>query len=204
MKNKSIYCISIIFLIGSVCVTGCSKNIKNRYNTGKTIVCFGDSLTKGVGASPGQDYPSLLSQAIGRPVINAGVSGNTTADGLKRIEQDVLSKNPKLVILAFGGNDFIQRMSFKDTFGNLEIMIQRIQKQGAMVVLVGVRSGLLTSPASSHYKKLSKQYNTAYIPDILKGIFAKPSLMADGIHPNDAGYVKITQCILKTVKPLLK
>ena len=76
---------------------------------GQTIICFGDSLTEGVGAESGEDYPSVLSRELGLPVINAGQRGDTTAEALARISDAVLSKNPRLVIVLLGGNDFCAR-----------------------------------------------------------------------------------------------
>jgi lysophospholipase L1-like esterase len=93
-----------------------------------TIICFGDSLTYGTGAVPGMDYPSQLSKMIGRPVINAGVPGNTTARALKRLEQDVLSRSPDLVLITLGGNDLKNGIAKDVAFKNLKMIIFTITK----------------------------------------------------------------------------
>ena len=91
---------------------------------GDTIVCFGDSLTYGSGARKGMDYPSQLAQMIGKPVINAGVSGDTTARALQRLEHDVLSKSPDLVLITLGGNDLKNGVARDVAFENLKIRRQ--------------------------------------------------------------------------------
>jgi len=83
--------------------------IRNIRSDGRTIICFGDSLTEGVGAEPGEDYPAALSRELGLPIINAGQRGDTTAEALARISDAVLNKNPRLVIVLLGGNDFCAR-----------------------------------------------------------------------------------------------
>ncbi|MBI3118467.1 MAG: hypothetical protein HYZ00_07260, partial [Candidatus Hydrogenedentes bacterium] len=82
-------------------------DVANIANTRTAIVCFGDSITHGYGASPGRDYPARLAELLGTPVINAGVDGDTTASALKRLEEDVLIEEPRLVIVELGGNDFL-------------------------------------------------------------------------------------------------
>ncbi len=187
-------------------IIGCSVSppIANRDSDGSSIVCFGDSLTEGVGASRGHDYPALLSHALGVQVINAGVAGETTADGLKRLEKDVLQKDPKLVIVLFGGNDFLQHVPREEVFKSLDEMVRRIQEAGAMVVIVGVQSGFWGDAARADYARIAKRRQAAFIPNILDGIFSEPSLKSDSVHPNDAGYEKIAQRILKVIKPLLE
>jgi lysophospholipase L1-like esterase len=83
--------------------------IRNIRSPGETIICFGDSLTEGVGAGEGEDYPSVLSRQLASPVVNAGRRGDTTADALQRLSDTVLIKNPRLVILLLGGNDFLRQ-----------------------------------------------------------------------------------------------
>jgi len=182
---------------------GCGPDIANKDSIGTNIICFGDSLTQGVGAGPGEDYPSLLAEALGIDVINAGVKGNTTEDALRRLEADVLSKDPRLVIIQFGGNDFMRQMSRKKTFANLDNMVRRIQEAGAMVVVVGTQSGLIGSASEKEYKRIAAERKAGYVSNILKGIWSKPSMKSDSVHPNAKGYRHITDRILKVVTPYL-
>ena len=87
---------NVFLILALVFLCGCEAPIANRNSRGSEIVCFGDSLTAGYGAKKGKDYPSVLREKLGQPVINTGVSGNTTADGLRRLEDDVLRHDPKI------------------------------------------------------------------------------------------------------------
>lgn len=184
---------------------GCSARpaVANLDSRGSAIICFGNSLTKGEGASTGRDYPSLLATTLGREVINAGVSGETTRDALRRLEADVLAKDPRLVIVEFGGDDFLQQLGRKETFANLDTIVRRIQARGAMVVPVGVPSGLLGDAARGEYRKIARTRRAAFVPNILDGILTHPQLKSDELHPNDLGYEKIAQRIAQAVEPLL-
>lgn len=182
----------------------CGPGIANRDSRGTEVICFGDSLTHGTGASEGNDYPSVLSRALGIPVVNAGVPGDTSADGLARLETDVFARNPRLVVVAFGGNDFLRRCPASETFRDLDEIVRRIQDRGAMVVVAGVRSGLFGSPAAKAFKKVARARRAGFVPDLLEDIFSRPSLMSDGIHPNDAGYAVMAGRVRDEVEPLLK
>ena len=195
-----------VLLSFSILLSGCAQvpQIANLDSKGTHIVCLGDSLTAGEGAERGKDYPSRLAAALKVPVVNSGVSGDTTEEALKRLERDVLDQDPLLVVVILGGNDFLQHLPNQKTFGNLETIIQRIQARGAMVVLASVQGGLFGDVYRKDYKRLAKQYRTAFIPNILDGIISDPSLKSDMIHPNAAGYQKMADRILKMIQPLLE
>jgi lysophospholipase L1-like esterase len=193
-----------ILLVGVLSACSSPLDIANLDSTGAPIICFGNSLTQGEGASPGHDYPSLLAKALGREVINAGVPGDTTQDGLNRLEEDVLSKNPQLVIVEFGGNDFLRGVPKEEVFADLDEMVRRIQERGAMVVLVGVQPGLLGDVARRDYQRIARARKAAFIPNILEGILTDPMARTDHVHPNDQGYERIAQRILRVVEALLK
>ena len=180
------------------------SSVRNLGSPGENVICFGDSLTEGVGARTGEDYPSILAQHLQQPVISVGRRGDTAAHGLSRLERDVLNRNPRLVIVLFGGNDFLRRVPLSKTSRDLEEIVKRIQQQGAMVVLVGLRLGLFTDEYGPVYKKIAKQYEALYIPRVLKGILSDPKLKSDSIHPNGAGYRLMAERILKQVRPLLQ
>ena len=180
------------------------SSVRNLDSRGKNVICFGDSLTEGVGAGRGEDYPSVLARQLPHPVINAGRRGNTAAAGLSRLEQDVLGRNPRLVIVLFGGNDFLRRVPLGKTRKNLEEIVRRIQGRGAIVVIVGVRLGLFTDEYGPIYEEIAKKYGALLIPRVLKGILSDPKLKSDSIHPNGAGYQLMAERVLKQVKSLLE
>ncbi len=179
------------------------EGVRNLHSFGQTIICFGDSLTEGVGADPGRDYPSVLSRKLGFPIHNAGRRGDTTAAALERLSRDVLDKNPRLVVVLLGGNDFLRQVPLKETEKNLAAIIERIQTRGAMVVLAGLRLGLLTDRYGSLFEELAKQHGALYVPQVTKGIFSDAKLKSDAIHPNAAGYQLIAERIAEKITPLL-
>lgn len=194
-----------VYVFLSICLmTGCAMR-DTRFHLGeRNIICFGDSITAGFGADEGQDFPSLLSKSLNAPVINAGRSGDTTRHALGRLKEDVLDRNPGLVIVEFGANDFFQKISREETQENLENIVTAIQNQGALVILVSVRIGILFDEYFAVYKKVASKRKVLLIPDIMRDIFANPKLKSDEMHPNNEGYKIIAQRIYKYVAPLLK
>ena len=194
------------FVIITFLQSGCERrfDIANKGAKAETIVCFGDSITQGFGVKPEESFPSLLGEQLGQPVINAGVSGDTTAGALRRLERDVLSKKPKLVIVEFGGNDFLQRVPQDETFANLDKIVTEIQDHGAMVVLATVKIGLLTDQYCRGFKRIAKKRKALLIPDIMRGIFDDPHLKYDGLHPNAEGHKIIAERIYQLIYPLLE
>jgi len=176
-----------------------SDTVTNYPSDGTTIVAFGDSLVEGVGASSGNDFVSVLSSQVGEPIVNLGVRGDTTADALLRLDQ-VIAQDPKVVMVLLGGNDYLQQIPKAETFANLNQIVTTIHDSGAVVILLGVRGGLIRDEYQGDYQDLAQSLGTAYVPNVLDGLFANPSLMSDTVHPNDAGY----QVIADKVEPVLR
>lgn len=177
--------------------------ITNYPSSGTDVVAFGDSLVSGSGATNGHDFVSLLSQQIGRNVVNLGVPGNTTADGLARINELDLY-HPKVVLLLLGGNDHLKQVPIQTTFENLGKIIEDIQSRGSIVLLLGVKGNLFGDKFAPKFQKLSETYGTAYVSNVLEGLFGNSRYMADEIHPNDAGNKIIAERVYPVLVPLLK
>lgn len=202
-KKPLYFCGIFIFCIFAV--IGCAKReVKNIDSKGKNIICLGDSITFGYGVSPGEDYPSALSKMVDIPVINSGIDGDTSSEALNRIDTDVIDRDPLLVIIEFGGNDFLRKISFDETLKNIEEMIKKIQSHGAMVAVADVSMGMIMSAYGKGFKHLSKKYNAIFIPHLLSGILTNPSLKSDFIHPNAEGYKIIAQRLYRTIIPYLE
>jgi len=152
------------------------------------IISFGDSLTAGIGAGTGMDYPSQLSKMIGKPVINRGISGDTTATALRRLKRDVLSADPDVVLITLGGNDLKNGIAKNIAFGNLKYIVETIQNQGARVIVGGLKLPGRDQGFGQGYADLAQQTGATLIPNIFAGIVDNPNLMSDPIHPNAAGY----------------
>lgn len=187
---------TLLFLLGgisifSVCawlIFGRETEITNIDSTGTDIIAFGDSLIEGVGATEGMALPDQLSRKWGRPVINAGVAGETTRDGLARIDTVLEDTHPRIIILSLGGNDFLKKIPRDETEKNLGRLIEKMQARGAMVMLLGVRSGIIGGGFDDEFEALSDRYGTLYVEDILSGIFGDSRFMSDPVHPNNQGY----------------
>ena len=178
------------------------------------IVAFGNSLTAGLGVAPDQSYPAHLQRALniagyGYRVVNAGVSGDTTAGGIRRVSS-VLNSRPAIVILELGGNDGLRGLSLHETQANLERIIQQLQHASVTVVLAGMKlppnyGQEYTSGFEALYQTLAKQYSLTLIPFFLDGVAGSSSLnQADGIHPTGEGYRLIVEKVFPTLEPLLQ
>lgn len=179
-----------------------TTTITNLPAKGSTILAFGDSLTQGVGSDTG-GYVHMLSEKIRLPIINMGISGDTSGLALARINEARAAK-PNIVIVFLGGNDALRRVPVDETFRNLRTIIKAFEDDGAVVLLVGVQGGIIGDKYRSPFKSLAREMGTAFDPDILNGVFGNPKLMSDdGIHPNDAGYAIIADRIASVLIPLL-
>ncbi len=178
------------------------------------IVAFGDSLTSGLGVGAEEAYPAQLQRRLDAAglrfrVINAGVSGDTTAGGLRRVAWALQSK-PAVVILELGGNDGLRGLSLQETRVNLARIIEEFRRASVTVVLAGMKlppnyGAEYTAEFESIYPALAKQYRLALIPFFLDKVAGSESLnQADGIHPTAAGYRLIVERVLETLKPVLE
>jgi acyl-CoA thioesterase I len=175
------------------------------------VVAFGDSLTAGVA---GKSYPEYLEELLRSHgyryrVDNQGVSGDTTTDGLSRIE-NVIAEKPALVILEFGGNDGLRGVPVESTRKNLEEMISRIQAAGIPLVLLGITlppnyGPDYVKPFTAMFPELAKKYKVASLPFLLAHVYRDPNLMQpDGIHPNGDGNRIVAQDVFNLIAKMLK
>lgn len=166
------------------------------------IVAFGDSLIYGIGAQEGEGFVAQLSTKIEKPIINMGVPGNTTAEGLARLNT-ILALNPSLVLVLLGGNDYLRRVPVEQTFANLDTIITEFTKRDIGVVLLGVQGGVLSDPFEKEFQKLAKKHDIPYVPNVLDGIIMKKELMNDMVHPNTAGYTKIADKVYSVLAKVI-
>jgi lysophospholipase L1-like esterase len=182
-----------------------SWRITNEHPQGGAIVAFGDSLTAGYQVAEADSYPAQLASLVGREIVNRGVSGDSTADGLARLDRDVLAESPGVVLLSLGANDMLRRQPMEATFANLRRIIDRIQARGALVVLIGVEGfPMVHGDYGERYRDLARETGCVYVPDMLDDVFGDPALMYDQIHPNAAGYAKIARRIESEAGSYLK
>lgn len=192
--------LSFFTLVAFLGLTACSSKAPFSIAPGQTIMAFGDSLTEGYGASKNKDWPTVFSSLSGYPVVNSGISGNTTKDGLDRIEEALEENKPSLVILSLGGNDFIRQQSPSVAKENLKKIIQIIEKHNAHVVLVAQPAPSIAAAAfsslSDHtlYKEIAKENpEVVVLSSFWADILSKGELKSDLIHANDKGYALFAQ-----------
>jgi lysophospholipase L1-like esterase len=169
----------------------------------RPIVAFGDSMTEGIGAVPDQSYPAQLERLVGHRVINAGRSGETVSDALARLDRDVLTHNPALVLLCLGGNDLIQRVAPEQTMADLRQIIRIIHGKQIPVLMLGLRgSWLLKIDHDGPTRQIAREEGCPLVPLILDGIWGVPWRMAEHVHPNARGYGEIARRVHEALREL--
>ncbi len=183
-------------------------------DTRPLVVCFGDSLTAGYGADPGQSYPDFLQKDLDRDgyryrVVNEGISGNTTKDGVDRLA-GIIRMKPAVVVLEFGGNDGLRGLKVQTTRTNLATMIEGLQKAGIKVVIAGITLPPDYGPDyvnafTANYPALGKKYQAPVLPFLLKDVYGVDGMMqADKTHATDQGNEVVAKNVLPLVEALLR
>lgn len=204
ISRKYIYVVlvGIAVFVGAYLIFNKPADIINLPNEGTSIVAFGDSLVYGTGSSDGNDFVSLLSRRIGMPIVNLGVPGDTTRDGIARVDE-IFDHNPKIVILLLGGNDFLKRIPMDETFRNLDSIVRKVQANGSAVLLLGIRGGLLYDSYDDDFDDFAESHGVGFVPNILDDLIGDTSLMSDAIHPNDAGYILVANKVEPVLREML-
>ncbi len=178
------------------------------------VLAFGDSLTAGFGVKDEESYPSQLqlkitSAGLPHKVINAGVSGDTTAGGVRRIRW-LMKHNPDIVILALGANDGLRGLSVDEMRGNLETMIEICSEHKARILLAGMKAlpnygEDYMNAFESVFPELAGKYNLTFLPFLLEGVAGeREHTQPDGLHPVASGYRIVTELVWKTLQPMLQ
>ncbi len=166
------------------------------------ILAFGDSLTFGSGAKGSESYPAVLEQLTGRRVINAGIPGETTREGLERLPALLDRHRPDLLLLCEGGNDMLRRQDLSRTAANLRRMIEQARRRGIPVLLIAVpKPGLLLNGAG-FYSEVAAETKVPLLADALPRIIADEALKSDPVHPNAAGYRKLAEAVRDRLREL--
>lgn len=176
--------------------------VKNAGRPVQHIAAFGDSLTYSKGAPRGETYPAQLARLTGREVQNFGLNGDTAPAAAQRLEE-VLSYAPDMVLIEFGGNDFMHSVLLEQTLQAVANMIERVQATGAVAVLVDTGGYYGMRKYSKAYKKLAREKGAVFVPGILDGVWGKRGLMSDQIHPNAQGYRRVADKVYKEIKKYL-
>jgi acyl-CoA thioesterase-1 len=184
-------------------------------NTVRTILFYGDSLTAGYGLSPDEAFPALIDQKLKKQgknwkVINGGLSGETSAGGLARIDW-MLRQPVDIFILELGGNDGLRGLPLEQTKSNLQGIIDKVKSKNPNVKIIV--AGMMVPPNmgpeyseqfKSVYPDLAKKNKATLIPFLLEGVGGIEKLnLADGIHPNPEGHKMVAETIWRVLTPML-
>jgi len=178
------------------------------------IVAFGNSLTAGLGLEAWQTYPAQLQKLLDADgykyeVVNAGISGDTTSGGLRRLDWSI-DEDVKIVILELGGNDILRGQQIDLVIKNLGTIIEQLQKRNIAVLLAGIEAPANSGPeyrkeVHEAFRNVAEKYHIPLVPFILADVFGKPGMMQDdGTHPTANGAAVVAHTIYKSLKPLLK
>ena len=164
------------------------------------VLAFGDSLTFGTGASPGESYPAQLERLIGRKVVAQGVPGEVSAQGLARLPGVIEATAPRLLVLCHGGNDFLRKLPESEAAANVRAMVRLAREKGVAVVLIGVpKPGISPSPAA-FYAEIAQEFAVPYEGSILKTVLTDNELKSDWVHPNAKGYARVAEAVAGLLK----
>lgn len=193
--------IFILTLVCSVLLACSSDNPKiSQLPSGATILAFGDSITYGTGAGRDESYPTILETLSGRKVINAGIPGEITTEGKKRLPDLLDEYLPDLLILCHGGNDMLRQMNGKVTQENLRAMIRVTQSRDIPVILISVPKPALFLSSADGYEKIAEELGVPIEDDILADILSDNALKSDHIHPNAKGYKMLAEGVYKLLQ----
>ena len=175
---------------------------------GSKVLALGDSLTAPHGIKPGEDWPTLLGQKTGWTVINAGISGNTSAQALERLPGLLEEHQPQLVLVSLGGNDMLRKLPAGETTANLGRMLDLVKARGARAVLLATPKPSIAgavfnnlSPAD-FYADVASEKNVPLIKDALPEVLSDAGLKSDQLHPNAAGHALLGDKIHADLKKI--
>lgn len=188
-----------VVLLLALLLAACSGPRHEALPPGATVLVLGDSLSYGTGAARGQDYPSILAASTGWNIINAGVPGATTAEGLERLPELLALHAPQLLLIELGGNDFLRHISVGETESNLRAIITQAKKEGIATLLLAVPTPSLLSATLSGlsddplFERIADETETPLIRDVLSEVLSEQELKSDAVHANAAGYRQVAE-----------
>lgn len=195
-------------LLAATMLAACGRKpvVGRKIAAGATVLALGDSLTFGTGATPETSYPTVLARLTGWNVVNAGIPGDTSAQALARLPALLQEHSPQLVLVGIGGNDFLRRMSEKDTLANIRRICEQALAAGAQVMLIAVpapsAAAVIAGSLSDHplYQEIA---DSLRLPLHAKGwstVLANAALRSDQIHANAQGYEAFANGLLSTAR----
>lgn len=192
----------LVWLATLTALAACGDDVPRLPFVGQNevIVAFGDSLTYGTGAAPGESYPEVLSGLIGRSVIAAGVPGEQTRGGLARLESVLEEHEPKILLLCLGGNDMLRRVNTAEIEANLRRMVDIARSRGVAVMLIAVPKPALLGGNAEFYERMADDLDLPLENEVLNEVLKDNGLKSDPIHPNAQGYRRMAEAIAELLR----
>lgn len=184
-------------ILFTVFIGACSPSVPELPPLGShaVILAFGNSLTHGTGARPTDSYPAVLARITGRKVVNGGVPGEISADGLRRLPGVLEREKPALVVICHGGNDLLRKLDREQTERNLRQMIALARERDVSVVLLGVPAPGIFLNAAAFYEDVASDLHVPLEADVVPRVLGDNGLKSDVIHPNGTGYRQIAEAV---------
>jgi acyl-CoA hydrolase len=195
--------LSLALLLGA-----CSKPKEAALPSGTRVLALGDSLTAPHGVTPEQAWPTLLATKTGWAVVNAGISGDTSAGALQRLPGLLEEHKPQLVLVTLGGNDMLRRLPQGQTTANLGRMLALAKAHGAKAVLLATPKPSLAGAAFNNlsaaefYREVAKESQVPLIEDAMAEVLSDTRLKGDQLHPNAAGHAQLATKIFEALKKI--
>jgi lysophospholipase L1-like esterase len=183
-------------------LAGCggAKSKLEKLDAGAVVLAFGDSLTFGTGANPDESYPARLERSIGRKVVNAGVPGETSAQGRERLPDALEEHKPRLLILCHGGNDFLRKLDDAAAAQNVRAMVRLARDRGIGVVLLATPKPGLPPSVPAFYGEIAAEQGIPFEDGVIRTVLFDNRLKSDMVHPNGEGYARIAAAVEKLLR----
>lgn len=192
----------LLAALAALVLAACGPSVPKlpRLDNGAVILAFGDSLTFGTGAKPNEAYPAALGRLVGRQVVAAGVPGELSEEGLRRLPGVLEEVQPQLLILCHGGNDFLRKMDEGRARANVRAMIELARAQGVAVMLIATPKPGFGASTVKFYAELGQEFAIPVEDEVLADVLTTNRLKSDLVHPNAEGYAEIAEAVAKVLK----
>lgn len=208
MEKYKSWSLALLFA-ASMLLAACSdKPGEAALPAGSVVLALGDSLTAGAGVTEAQAWPALLEKKTGWTVVNGGVNGDTSAQGLQRLPRLLEQHHPVLVLVTLGGNDMLRHVSKQQTIANLEQILALIKTHGAKAVLLATPAPNLMGAvfqnlsAPDFYQQIAEQQQVPLINDAIAEVLSDPQLKGDQVHPNAEGHARLAEKIFRELQSI--
>jgi acyl-CoA thioesterase-1 len=193
---------SLAIVVALLTLAACGGSVQklDKLSPDAVVLAFGDSLTFGTGAGSSESYPAQLEPLIGRKVVNAGVPGEASADGLERLPTVLDEVKPAMLLLCHGGNDFLRKLDEARAAQNVRAMVKLARERGIQVVLIATPKPTLPPSVPAFYREIAAEAHVGLVESVMKDVLSDRDLKSDLVHPNAKGYREIAKEVEKSLR----